>query len=373
MATLTLVEGAVELKDQLRDYKYRGEELELMNFLEFMLETYEVTKESEAENETPGDEVPKSRGAGRPPSTRIPYQDIADKGKRCRIIRQPGHETLPRFIGKWFCRSDNDLERDLFRASMLMLLKPWRKLHELKGIMETFESAFETFMLQTSKESQRVVANVQYYYECSDAAKADREKARIINQGDQGGQDDFDRDVVDTSIENEGGYGADPTIMFEEITDEDLERALKMKTNPRERLYGESAVALGYDVGFFNEEDIGVISETKARKMQADEGEQIRTWETQLKEITREQIKNFGMIRMTEEADDPGPSIALIEPAATSPGIQCQANQTVLAHDNEGRVGRNQLAMLNREQRRAHDIIEERLKEHITGEYFKTK
>lgn len=72
-AMLTLVDGSVELKDQLKDYKFRGEELGSMNFLEFMLDTYEVARESrEEENrviETPLDEIPKSRGRGRPCST----------------------------------------------------------------------------------------------------------------------------------------------------------------------------------------------------------------------------------------------------------------------------------------------------------------
>jgi len=72
---LTLVDGSVELKDQLKDYKFRGEELGSMNFLEFMLNTYKVargSKEDKEENrviETPLDEIPKSRGPGRPRST----------------------------------------------------------------------------------------------------------------------------------------------------------------------------------------------------------------------------------------------------------------------------------------------------------------
>jgi len=62
--TLTVVDGSVELKDQLRDYKYRGEELEYMNFLNFMLDTYEGSKRDQDEDddgtkETPSHEGPK--------------------------------------------------------------------------------------------------------------------------------------------------------------------------------------------------------------------------------------------------------------------------------------------------------------------------
>jgi len=68
---LTVVDGSVELKDQLRDYKYRGEELGYMNFLNFMLDTYEGSKRDQDEDdgteENPSYEGPKPRGPGRPP------------------------------------------------------------------------------------------------------------------------------------------------------------------------------------------------------------------------------------------------------------------------------------------------------------------
>jgi hypothetical protein len=232
MALLTLVDRSVELKDQLRDYKYRGEELETMNFLDFMLETYEVTsetKDSQIIVEATSDEIPHTRGPGRPPSARIAYHDDAGKGKRCRIIRQPGHETLPRFVGKWFCRSDNDFEKDFFRASMLMLLKPWRKLHALKGDMETFKNAFETFMLQADEKCKRVVANVEYYYECSDGAKADRMKAQTNGRMNPSEQEDFNGgniDSLDDEVEFTDGH---MTILLEDITEDEIERAYTIR------------------------------------------------------------------------------------------------------------------------------------------------
>ena len=56
------------LKDQLRDYKFRGDALQSMNFLDFMLNTYEGNKEGETENEGEigGDRnEPNSRRRGR--------------------------------------------------------------------------------------------------------------------------------------------------------------------------------------------------------------------------------------------------------------------------------------------------------------------
>lgn len=71
-ATLTIIDGSVELKDQLREYKYRGEELESMNFLQFMLDTYEAAKEDKEDDmpvEVPTDGPPTTRGPRRPLST----------------------------------------------------------------------------------------------------------------------------------------------------------------------------------------------------------------------------------------------------------------------------------------------------------------
>jgi hypothetical protein len=66
---------------------------------------------------------------------------------------------------------------------------------------------------------------------------------------------------------------------YTEITDEDVERAQLMRTEARDRLHGESADALGYDFGFFEDADANTTYVNTARKMQSREGDQIRTWE----------------------------------------------------------------------------------------------
>ena len=371
MALLTLVNGTIEVKDQLKDYKFRGDELESMNFLEFMLNTYEVAKEGEDTEsviESSSDVLTQSRRCGRPLSTRISYQEGASKGKRCRIIRQQGHEMLPRIMGKWFCRSDDESEKDLFRASMLLLLKPWRKIHELKESTDTFESAFETFMLQADEKSKRVVANVQYYYECSDGAKAERTKAEVEGQTGLTRQVDMNEGNLN-GLENEAEVREGGEMLLPDITDNDIERALMMRINPREWLYGGHAVALGYDVGFFNEDDMNVVSENTVRKARVEEQEQIRSWETQLKAITREQLKTTGTIRVTEQVDEPDLQVSNAGSAVvTSSVVRCPEDQQYLELEYKQQRERPQLTILNKEQRRAHDIIEERLKDLITRE-----
>jgi hypothetical protein len=192
-------------------------------------------------------------------------------------------------------------------------------------------------------------------------------KWNIQGRGDINGES---VDGVDAGGEHREGYMA----LLEEITDEDIERALLMRTHPRERLYGESAVALGYDLGFFDEGDFKVAAENMARKAQPEERFQIRTWETQLKAITREQMKTTGMIRVTEEGEEVASSVLLGgTDLVKTPAVLCLEDQSLSDHEKEGQNERPQLGILNEEQRRAHDIIEERLKEHITSELIKQK
>ena len=344
-----------------------------------MLDTYEgSTKHEKTEDNEPSrnnaDDAQQTRGRGRPPNTRIPYQDDAGKGKHCRIVRSHGHETLPRFVGKWFNRNDNECEKDLYRASILMLLNPWRNLHELKLLTETFEEAYDQFILQADPKTLRVIANIQYFYECSDGAKAEREKARESYQLNHTVPENNDITNLDMDIDDAREIEEiQGTIILEEITDDDIERARLMKTHARERLYGESAVSLGYDAGFFKETHENFTYAFTARKMHADEGENIRTWEAQLKATTREQINKFGIINITADSEEARISTTHDKSTRTAaPEVQPRTDHQLLTGQiDQTYLERVELSNLNEEQRRAHDIIEERLIEHITSKSYK--
>jgi hypothetical protein len=126
--------------------------------------------------------------------------------------------------------------------------------------------------------------------------------------------------------ENRDDANAAVADAYTEITDEDIERAQLMRTEARDRLHGESAVALGYDFGFFEDANTNTTYVNTARNMQPGEGDQICTWEAQLKATTNEQLKQTGVINITEELNNPGPSISSAEPMSiTTPEIQSQA------------------------------------------------
>lgn len=48
---------------------------------------------------------------------------------------------------------------------MLALLKPWRKLQELKADEEDWQLAFNNFIRNTNQSDKDVIAGCQYFYE----------------------------------------------------------------------------------------------------------------------------------------------------------------------------------------------------------------
>ena len=75
-------------------------------------------------------------------------------------------------MGRWFPRNDRPSKRELYCASILVLLKPWVDLSELKMDVETFEQVFDSFVMGSTKKTKDIIENIQYYYECYDGAKS---------------------------------------------------------------------------------------------------------------------------------------------------------------------------------------------------------
>ena len=146
------------IKDDLKDYVDRGVALEHYSLLDFFLNTYD-SEELVATEST----------RGRPPNGRVPYMENTGHGKKSRVIKSKGHETMPNFAGPWFPRNDVAELADFYCASMLALLQPWRDIAELKGVDETFKHAFDKFMNAAGSATKDIVANIQYPHECSDS------------------------------------------------------------------------------------------------------------------------------------------------------------------------------------------------------------
>lgn len=105
----------------------------------------------------------------------FPYIHGTGHENHRRVIRRENHETMVTFKGAWFPRSNDPSSQLLYCTSVLALLKPWRHLNDIKHQNVSFEDAFADFMHHASIALHRILDNIQYYYDCSDKAKENRE------------------------------------------------------------------------------------------------------------------------------------------------------------------------------------------------------
>ena len=83
------------------------------------------------------------------------------------------HETMPYFPGRWFPKCNNDGENGLFHVSMLVLLKPWHSLQNLKNSRRTFRNSFNDFTAFAPENIHFIVENIQFFHECADSVQKD--------------------------------------------------------------------------------------------------------------------------------------------------------------------------------------------------------
>jgi hypothetical protein len=159
MVELTVNEGIIEVKDQLKEYVNCGARLADYCLLDFFLNTYEANILK-----------PSASGLGRPSNERVPYLEGTGHGNKSRVIRSAGPETMPNFIGEWFPRSDVPELQEYYHASMLALLTPWMNIGQLKHNDQTFQEAFESFLSTADTHTLDIIDNIQYHYECADSA-----------------------------------------------------------------------------------------------------------------------------------------------------------------------------------------------------------
>lgn len=221
------------LRDQLKQYASRGSRLEQMSFLYFFIETYEEPSSKSKEGDT--EENSKSRQK----SERVPYTPGRGWVSVCRVIRQPGHETMPQLIGRWLPSKDDEDQRQLYAASILLLLKPWNSLSQLKNEDEDFVTALTRFTAAASVITLDIIANIQYFHDSAKAAK--RESTYSSAEIEEEEEDLLDDEGIQIT-------NLDTAVTFSE---EDVAAALDGRWPLRELRHGETAMAIAEDVGIF--------------------------------------------------------------------------------------------------------------------------
>ncbi|RDB27295.1 ATP-dependent DNA helicase PIF1 [Hypsizygus marmoreus] len=355
---IEIQDGEIKLRDQLKDYQYRGEALANSNLLDFFLNTYERSG-IEIQSDTSTEET--STGS-RWNSERVPYLAASGKEKRCRIIRRPGHETMPNFIGQWFPRSDDPTVTELYSASMLMLLSPWRSLASLKERHETFHSCFQRFLETAPPRIQRILDNIQYFHECSDGAKRRASEGGVTNGGllDIHMPEDHDEEPFPDYVDDN---------LHTEITEEDIERSRLAAEPPRERFFGAHAISNAIDAGIFSTDQSYSVYKDIASKATFEETKMFEDWTKTLKSVTR--LGNLAAHSNTNPLENNPTNMDSTE-AHISSTFQPSITRTISPPDDlESRISRERLKILNADQRRAYDIIEKQILARLRGEHPK--
>lgn len=104
---------------------------------------------------------------------------------------------MPYFPGQWFAAQDDTDRKGLFHACMLALLMPWRDLADLKGLMESFEEAFDWFWIDAPGDIQRIVRNIEFYHECLKSAQDCRDLDLAGDKAHRAGASDVSAQAAD--------------------------------------------------------------------------------------------------------------------------------------------------------------------------------
>jgi len=372
-----LMTNQIELKDQLRDYQMRGQSLQPLNLYEFIVNTYEdILQDDYMDIDT----TQNHRRRGRPRNRRIAYLPEAEKPNKCRVERTAGHEILPRFVGQWFPRnnkSDANANNDLHYASILLLLKPWRSLTDLKAKDESFEQTMTSFLATATQEKKDMIENIQYYHDCWDVAQKRRDALR---QGQDYRIFDYEREHIE--IIGEENTEDEETCVNEgnrqhpgsENVDEQMIEDERLKQHELcDRLFAKQALEMAYTAKVFDEKHSTPIQSpnTIARRATTDDMQILMAWETILKDMTRKQSQHHGRedisrlsFHLTRTAAQPK---ILLDNGTRSKPLVVQSDTLSEGTTNAvtvktvSRFDRQVLKRLNEDQKRAHDIIEKQI------------
>lgn len=349
--TITLSIGRdnrVIINSQVTDYQFRGTELELYNVYDFVWDTYEGKMDSATgENEDEANEPTPQQGH----QLRSAYLDPhPNRFTKCRIVRSPEHNSIPMFVGRFLPRRS---EQDLYYASVLVLLKPWRNLHELAPAPgQTWRAQYEEFLHGANAFTRRLVDNLDHRYECEDAAAQLHDDEGPLSGGagsDYAGESEEEDAEEDSSARRPLPSGNN------NVTDEDLVEAREQIRSEKFNVpYANDAIAIGDMAGAFDS-TVRAIRQTATVALPSDL-ERLRNWQDQL---SRESPSVADVDAMGEREGEGG-SVQRIEMEA-HPSVIMQQPMV------EAALGAEEPANLLEDQRRAYEIVTTHLDDYLAG------
>ena len=335
---IKLVEGRLHIKDQIREYIDRGNALASWSYLDYFLGTYDGRMLPE-----------RTSDRGRPASVRVPYLESSGRMDHCRIVKAANHETMPYFPGQWFPKRDVMDTSGQFEACMLALLKPWRSVTDIKGMHETFNDAFNSFLSSAPEHIQTTIDNIQFFHECAEKATTCQsidEDFVNVTRADV----DSDDDVQEPGEDVGESEPYDPLI-----SEDDIRQALDRPFSARELLYADTAVEIGRDSGALPECTYHIPFKQPADRASTDQQNSFQSWENALQTVHQEDDLIDDIDLDTEPSthatsqQNIEPSVALIPPV-----------ESVLSLSPH--------PILNARQHMVHNIITTHLQAYLRGE-----
>ena len=212
------------------DYMYRPDALVSWNVYDYYTNTYQKPAGTDAVNQ-------------------YSYQkDHPQRKTMVRVIRASNHNWLLKLMGRRIPRNDIPQEVELYCATVLMLVKPWRQLSHLREDHATWKEAFDTFMMTAHPGIKRMLENIQDQYRSADAAEDDLAVRLAKEEGFE------PEDNNDPQEEDEGEDTTTRTHVIT-ITEEMIERAENAKADTREERYAMDAMTQGYLHGVFEADE----------------------------------------------------------------------------------------------------------------------
>lgn len=355
------------MRSQVEDYALRGDELVHLSFFNFLVDTYEEAITSKDKQLLQQHETQQQNIRGRPRNQRSHYFPSHPKSQsHRRVIRSTGHNTMPDIIGPFFPNAKGD-RQELYFASMLALLRPWRELNDIKSSDQTFQTAYFTFRVTASEADLNIISGIQYHYDCKNAS-TDRNpngSQMLLEEADE--VERLKDNAVDTDIADEHG----DEDMRIDLTETDLQAFQEAQKNVREERHGALAVYVAESRSILsNNEEHWVASHCDGVSIaQGDDYHKILTWQSSMNKV---------VAQINEDVDDErdNPLAAEDEGQVTSDTLMVE---TVAEENNDFAEGGVQMledttlvqenlnpldvSGLLKEQRRVYDIVDKHLNE----------
>ena len=165
-----------ERSSQVTNYRLRAKELNHLSVWEFTSTVDQVSKsrrqnsdwDDDDDDDEPEDEdtlIENKRNSAH--ELHAEHPEYLHKVQRIR--RDPCKQFVPVPIGPALPRRDRPELYAKYARLMLILFKPWQKEADLRGDSTTWTEAFEEFQKSCTKETRKVMDNMQILHECKDS------------------------------------------------------------------------------------------------------------------------------------------------------------------------------------------------------------